>query len=79
MSLEKLSEGSAELREKVLQTLKESNHPLSVLQIQKRSGIGHWLSTKNILLELMLQGKVMMKRLGKARLFMLKEGGEAVR
>ena len=62
MTVIKLSEGLASLRQKVLQILEESEEPLSILAIKKRAGIGHWLSTKNILLELMLLGKVTCKR-----------------
>ena len=76
MSLIKLSEGSMSYRQKVLRILKQSENPLSVLAIQKRAGIGHWLSTKNILLELMLAGKVTCTRSGKALLFTIKKDVE---
>ena len=58
----KLSKGLASRRKEVLQILEESNEPLSILAVKKRTGLGSWLSAKNILLELLLQDKVTCKR-----------------
>ena len=58
----KLSKGLASHRKKVLQILEESEEPLSILAVKKRTGMANWLSAKTILLELLLQDKVTCKR-----------------
>ncbi len=56
-------------REKVLNVVREADMPLGIETIRKKAGIKIWETSKAILLELVIQGKISGMKTGKSWIF----------
>lgn len=60
-------------KRKILQILKNSRHPLNVSEVAKQLEYGNWMTVKQALIDLELEGKVEHFRSGRMLLFRLKK------
>ena len=60
-------------KQKILDVLRDSNHLLNIQEITKRLNHGNWMTVKQALIDLAIEGKVEHFRSGRVLLFRLKE------
>jgi len=61
-------------KQKILLILKKSTRPLNVSEVTKELAFGNWMTVKQALIDMELEGKVEHFRSGRVLLFRLKKG-----
>jgi hypothetical protein len=68
--------GPVEYRERVLNVLQNSQRPLTIIEVQKGTGLRCWITVKSILMELVISGKAEVFKTGTLLLFRLPQSKE---
>jgi len=65
--------GPVECGEKVLSVLRNAERPLTITEVRKGAGLGSWIRTKSVLMELVVSGKVEVFKTGRLLLFRISQ------
>jgi len=63
-------------KETVLRIIKEANLPLAIETIRTKAGIGSWVTTKSVLLELLIDKRISGTKTSKSWIFSKLKTGE---